>query len=90
MPAPDLAPGTRAQVQVPVQALGSGTVRLDAQLVSPSGRALGQRQPVSVRAKPTGTWALGVVGAIVGLVLVVGLVRALRRPRRRPTKGAGG
>ena len=90
VPAPDLAPGTRAQVQVPVQALGSGTVRLDAQLVSPSGRALGQRQPVSVRAKPTGTWALGVVGAIVGLVLVVGLVRALRRPRRRPTKGAGG
>ena len=89
VPAPDLAPGTRAQVQVPVQALGKGTVRLDAQLVSPSGRPLGQRQQVSVRAQPTGTWALGVVGAVVGLVLVVGLVRALRRPRRRPAKGAG-
>ncbi len=87
---PDLAPGTRAQVQVPVRALGSGMVRLDAQLVSPSGRPLGRREQVSVRAQPTGTWALGVVGALVGLVLVVGLVRALRRPRRRLATGAGG
>ena len=84
---PDLAPGTRAQVQVPVQALGSGKVRLDAQLVSPSGRPLGRREQVSVRAQPTGTWALGVVGAVVALVLVVGLVRALRRPRRRLANG---
>ena len=79
---PDLAPGTRAQVQVPVQALGSGKVLLNAQLVSPSGRPLGQLEQVSVRAQPTGTWALSVVGGIVALVLVVGLVRALRRPRR--------
>ena len=88
--APDLAPGTRAQVQVPVRALGSGKVRLDAQLVSPSGRPLGRREQVSVRAQPTGTWALWVVGGVVALVLVVGLVRALRRPRRRLANGVGG
>jgi len=82
VPAPDLAAGTRAQVQVPVQALGSGKVLLNAQLVSPSGRPLGQLEQVTVRAQPTDTWGLWVLGAVAALVLLVGLVRALRRPRR--------
>lgn len=82
VPIPQLAGQTRAQVQVPVQALGSGKVLLNAQLVSPSGRPLGQLEQVSVRAQPTDTWGLWLLGAVAGLVLVVGLVRALRRPRR--------
>lgn len=79
---PSLAPATRAQVQVPVQALGSGKVQLTAQLVSPSGRPLGQSVAVTVRAQPTGAWALWVLGAVAAAVLGVGVVRALLRPRR--------
>ena len=80
--APALAANTRAQVQVPVQAVASGTVRLNAQLVSPSGRPLGASVPVRVRVQPTDTWALWVLGAVAALVFAIGLVRALRRPRR--------
>ncbi len=80
---PDLASGTRTQVEVPVRAIASGVVQLDARLVSPSRRPVGRAVTVTVRAQPTGTWALWVVGGAAALVLVVGLVRALRRPRRR-------
>ena len=80
--APDLAPGTRAQIQVPVQAIASGVVLLQAQLLAPSGRPVGSPVQVQVRVQPTDTWALWVLGAVAALVLVVGLARALRRPRR--------
>lgn len=79
---PRLAARTKAQVQVPVQAIASGVVLLNAQLISPSGRLVGQSVQVRVRAQPTGTWALWVLGAVAALVLAIGLVRALRRPRR--------
>ena len=77
-----LAANTRTQVQVPVQAIASGAVLLNAQLVSDSGRPLGQSVQVRVRVQPTDTWALWVLGAVAALVFLVGLVRALRRPRR--------
>lgn len=79
---PALAANTRAQVQVPVQAIASGAVLLNAQLVSASGRPLGQSVQVRVRVQPTDTWALWVLGAVAALVFLVGLVRTLRRPRR--------
>ena len=79
---PALAANTRAQVQVPVQAIASGAVLLNAQLVSASGLSLGQSVQVRVRVQPTDTWALWVLGSVAALVFLVGLVRALRRPRR--------
>ena len=79
----DLAPGTRTSVRVPVRALASGQVALQAQLIAPSGGAVGDPVAVQVRVRPTDSWVLSVFGVIVGLVVLVGLVRALRRPRRR-------
>ena len=79
---PALSANTRAQVQVPVQAIASGAVLLNAQLVSASGLSLGQSVQVRVRVQPTDTWALWVLGSVAALVFLVGLVRALRRPRR--------
>ncbi|GAB3592558.1 DUF6049 family protein [Angustibacter peucedani] len=78
-----LQPGTRASVRVPVRALASGEVALQAQLLAPSGAVLGATEQVKVRVRPTDSWVLTVGGVVVGLVLAVGLVRALRRPRRR-------
>ncbi|MGN6301066.1 MAG: DUF6049 family protein [Angustibacter sp.] len=79
----DLPPGSRASVRVPVRALASGQVDLQAQLVSPSGSPIGETEHVKVRVRPTDSWVLTVGGAVAGLVVVIGLVRALRRPRRR-------
>ncbi|MGN6613368.1 MAG: DUF6049 family protein [Angustibacter sp.] len=79
----DLPPGSRASVRVPVRALASGQVDLQAQLVAPSGAPIGRTEHVKVRVRPTDSWVLTVGGAVAGLVVVVGLVRALRRPRRR-------
>jgi hypothetical protein len=79
----DLPAGSRASVRVPVRALASGQVDLQAQLVAPSGAPIGQTEHVKVRVRPTDSWVLTVGGAVAGLVVVVGLVRALRRPRRR-------
>ncbi|KQX61875.1 DUF6049 family protein [Angustibacter sp. Root456] len=79
----DLAAGSRASVRVPVRALASGQVDLQAQLVAPSGSPIGETEHVKVRVRPTDSWVLTVGGVVAGLVVVVGLVRALRRPRRR-------
>ncbi|HEX3004432.1 MAG TPA: DUF6049 family protein, partial [Angustibacter sp.] len=79
----DLPPGSRASVRVPVRALASGQVDLQAQLVAPSGAPIGATEQVKVRVRPTDSWVLTMGGAVAGLVVVVGLVRALRRPRRR-------
>jgi hypothetical protein len=78
----DVAPGTRVRVEVPVRAIAAGRVSLTAQLLTPSGRELGAPVSVQVRTQPPGTWAMWVIGAVVGLVLLVGVVRAVRRPRR--------
>jgi hypothetical protein len=78
----DVAPGTRVRVEVPVRAIAAGRVSLTAQLLTPSGRALGAPVSVQVRTQPPGTWAMWVIGAVVALVLLVGVVRAVRRPRR--------
>lgn len=78
----DVAAGTRVRVEVPVRAVAAGRVTLTAQLVTPSGRELGEPVSVQVRTQPPGTWAMWVVVAVVALVLLVGIVRAVRGPRR--------
>jgi hypothetical protein len=77
-----LEPGTRATVRVPVTALASGQVRLQAQLLAPSGGPVGRPEQVRVRVRPTDSWVITAGGVLAGLVLVVGLVRAVRRPRQ--------
>jgi hypothetical protein len=78
-----LQAGQRTGVQVPVRALASGLVTLQARLITPSGAQIGVPQVVQVRLQPTDSWLLTAVGIAVGLVVLVGLVRALRRGRRR-------
>lgn len=78
-----LEPGTKTRVEVPVRAVASGRVVLTAQLLTPSGTALGEPVSVRVRTQPPGTWAFWTAGAIVALILAIGLVRTLRRPRQR-------
>jgi hypothetical protein len=79
----DVAAGTRVRVEVPVRAIAAGRVSLTAQLLTPSGREIGDAVSVQVRTQPPGTWVMWVIAAAVGLVLVIGLVRAVRRPRRK-------
>jgi hypothetical protein len=78
-----LQAGQRTGVRVPVRALASGLVTLQARLITPSGAQIGASQAVQVRLQPTDSWLLTAVGVGVGLVVLVGLVRSLRRPRRR-------
>jgi hypothetical protein len=85
-----LQPHTRTSVRVPVRALASGKVDLQARLVAPSGAPIGAVESVQVRVRPTDSWALTVGGAVVVSVFLVGVVRALRRPRRRNRIGDDG
>jgi hypothetical protein len=85
----DLAAGTRVRVEVPVRAIAAGRVSLTAQLLTPSGRELGEPVSVQVRTQPPGTWAMWVIGAVAALVLLVGVVRAVRRPRREVVLASG-
>jgi hypothetical protein len=78
----DVASGTRVRVEVPVRAIAAGRVSLTAQLLTPSGREIGEPVSVQVHTQPPGTWSIWVIGAVVALVLLVGIVRAVRRPRR--------
>ncbi|GAB3683646.1 DUF6049 family protein [Angustibacter aerolatus] len=78
-----IGPGQRVQVQVPVRALASGEVTLEAQLTAPSGARIGAPEQVTVRVRPTDSWWLTGAGVVVGVVVLLGLVRALLRPRRR-------
>jgi hypothetical protein len=78
-----LEAGQRTGVRVPVRALASGLVTLQARLITPSGAQIGVPQEVQVRLRPTDSWLLSAGGVVVGLAVLFGLVRSLRRPRRR-------
>jgi hypothetical protein len=78
-----LEAGQRTGVRVPVRALASGLVTLQARLITPSGAQIGVPQQVQVRLRPTDSWLLTAGGVVVGLAVLFGLVRSLRRPRRR-------
>ncbi|HVI35896.1 MAG TPA: DUF6049 family protein, partial [Gaiellales bacterium] len=78
-----LEAGQRTGVRVPVRALASGLVTLQARLITPSGAQIGIPQEVQVRLRPTDSWWVMAFGIVVGLALVIGLVRSLRHPRRR-------
>lgn len=87
---PDLvevvAPPESAQpVPVAVRAVGTADVEIYAELLTPSGRPVGDAATwtVRVRADWEGVGTAVAAGA-VGLLFVVGMVRTIRRGRRRP------
>ena len=91
VPIPDLAPGDRQRVLVPVTAVASGDVEAQVVLRARDGTRVGAPVPLSavVRAdwEDRGTV---VAAGVVALVLVVGIVRTVRRNRRGRPGRAGG
>lgn len=79
----EVAPGSEATAQVPVHAVGSGTVQVTARLLTPAGEEVGTPTELTVRVR-AGWEDLGtaVVAGILVVLLVLGLVRTARRGRR--------
>lgn len=77
-------PASNTRVKVPVEArVGSGSLSVDFALSSPTGVHIGTDQTamVTVRAEWEGI-GLGILGAIIALLLVLGIVRTFVRRRK--------
>jgi len=77
--------GAKSRTNVPlrVTAVAAGLVPIKAVLTTPNGTPLGQNAHVDVRVQPTSTWIYWVLGAVAGLILVLGTFRSLRRGSTR-------
>jgi hypothetical protein len=68
---------------VPIKANGSGNIKIDAVITSPSGAQIGARQSMEIRVRADweniGTLIMAIV---VASVLAFGIVRSLRKGRR--------
>lgn len=83
-----IAPTSQQRVQVPIDVVGTGTLRIVVQLHTPDGVPLGQIQQLQVTAQPTievaVAWTLGI--AIV-LLLGFGILRSVLKRRRGQARG---
>jgi hypothetical protein len=80
--------GAKARANVPLQvtAIAAGLVDVKAALTTPNGTPLGQNASVTVRVQPPATWIYWVLGALAGVVLVLGTLRSLRRGSTRASR----
>jgi hypothetical protein len=80
--------GAKARANVPLQvtAIAAGLVDVKAALTTPNGTPLGQNAIVTVRVQPPATWIYWVLGALAGMVLVLGTLRSLRRGSTRASR----
>ncbi len=71
------------RIMVPIKANGSGNIKIDAVITSPSGAQIGARQVMEIRVRADweniGTLIMAIV---VASVLAFGIVRSLRKGRR--------
>jgi hypothetical protein len=75
-----IAPNSTVNAVVPVQAIANGDVELYVWLTSFSGVRLGQDQVITMHVIGNAeAIALGSVGALVALLLIVGSIRMIRR-----------
>ncbi|KAB7745519.1 hypothetical protein GA707_06265 [Nostocoides sp. F2B08] len=74
---------SRTTVGFDAVAIASGRVDVTATLRAPDGTILSEPTAFSVRVSPTSDWIYWVLGALAGLVLVIGVVRTVTR--RRPS-----
>lgn len=81
---------SRATVTFSARAITRGETTVTAELAAPNGTTLGDDAAVDVRVQPTGVWIYWVLGAIAGVVLVLGLGRALRSTPRAVLAGTQG
>jgi hypothetical protein len=79
---------SRTNVQIRITAVAAGLVPIKAALTTANGTPLGQNAHVDVRVQPTSTWIYWVLGAVAGLILVLGTYRSLRRGSTRATSPA--
>jgi Family of unknown function (DUF6049) len=77
---------SRTNVKVPVTSIAAGLVRIEADLTTPNGTPLGENASVAVRVQPPSTWIYWALGALAGLVLVLGTYRSLRRGSTRGSR----
>lgn len=76
---------SRATTVVDVTTLAAGLVPIRTTLTTPDGTVIGQGANVRVRVTPTGDWVYWVLGAVAGIILVLGIWRSVRhKPERRP------
>jgi len=79
---------SRTNVQIRITAVAAGLVPITAVLTTANGTPLGQNARVDVRVQPTSTWIYWVLGAVAGLILLLGTFRSLRRGSTRATRPA--
>ncbi len=77
---------SRTNVKVPVTSIAAGLVRIKADLTTPNGTHLGENASVAVRVQPPATWIYWGLGALAGLILVLGTYRSLRRGSTRGSR----
>ena len=82
--------GAKSRTNVPlrVTAVAAGLVPIEAVLTTPNGTPLGQKARVDVRVQPTSTWIYWALGAVAGIILVLGTYRSLRRGSTRASRPA--
>lgn len=72
-----------ARVMVPIEAKGSGNIKVEAKILTPNGTQIGSAQDIEIRVRAD--WEnIGtlIVAILIALVLVVGIIRSLKRGRR--------
>jgi hypothetical protein len=82
-----VAPGTKVSVDVPARVLGSGSVAVAVQLMTPDGRPYAEPTPLQVRSAAYAQAASWIVGGLLGvtvLLLGVNFVRRRRHPVTAP------
>lgn len=77
---------SRANARVQVTSVAAGLVSVKAVLNTPNGTPLGQNAAVNVRVQPPSTWIYWVLGALAGVILVLGTQRSLRRGSTRASR----
>lgn len=80
----ELPAGSEVAVPVPVSAVGSADIEVDAQLVDGTGRPVGEPATLYVRVRAD--WenvGTALLAAVVAVTFVVGLIRSIRRAHRR-------
>ena len=70
---------SRATAVVGVTTLAAGTVPIRTTLTTPDGTVIGQGADVLVQVTPTGDWVYWTLGAIAGIILLLGIWRSVRR-----------
>lgn len=78
-----LPAGQTTQVPLPVEAWGSGNLRVKATVTNEAGETIGQSQDLAVRVRADWeNWGTAIIAGLFAVVLVVGVARSIRKGRR--------